>query len=663
MSANDFAELEQLLKDSPYFQSGHTVLAKGSRLLKKQSAGQDTKRAAMYATNRDIFKKYLMGQAKPQAAPAKTAEPQVQKRTQQKPQDTQAPNLLSKSDQEKLIAEIYDNLDKWKSSRDQYLEYDKAHPEEIVILPVDKEAEPAQSPVAKEEPTPPVDTVQELKNQIVEEVEAEDKKEVSDDPVVSEKEPIQSPDTENVSDAIGEAPIPTEEIMGIAEEIKNEVAREEELEANKTVDEPTAVEPEDKSDGPEVESIENMEVPSIYNFSSAPVPEAPPEEIESTSPIVEPEDLVSSEELSSIVDEETEEPATEIKKDKDAPDIEPLDENMDLGDINIEDDIQEITPQAEVKEEDTEPEIEEVLEVDHEQEAKAPEKDSPEIESVDEIDLADLNLPGMDALAEAAKSEESVESPTDPEIEPQVTEVEAEPEVEVEPEAIEEIEEDEDDEDEDDIRAEEPVDEEIKLDIQIDKDKSTEETEAELSKLDAEKQELKLQPGQFNRSKKFRVSVLTKPIKFKKQGETVQSLSAESRREKAAKAEDVKEKISKLIDDQGSKSTTAKKKTAAKATTKKAAPKKTAEKKTTTTAKKKTESTTTKKTATSKTSTKKAAAETKKAASTKKTTKKSAASKASAKKTTTPKKATTKKASTTSKKKGTDGSVSEKKKP
>ena len=196
MSTNDFVELEQLLKDSPYFQNGHTVLAKASKILKSKTANQKIKRAAIYATNRDIFKNYLTSQTGTQATKTKPSQSAVIKRTHAKPQDTKAPNLLSKGEQEKLISEIYENLDKWKSSRDQYLEYEKEHPEEIVILPIDKSTDS--------------NPVQDLKNQILEEVEAEEKIDIQPSQIESPQQDQESPEV--IKTTTSSDSIPTEEL-------------------------------------------------------------------------------------------------------------------------------------------------------------------------------------------------------------------------------------------------------------------------------------------------------------------------------------------------------------------------------------------------------------------------------------------------------------------
>ena len=602
MTANDFAELEDLLNTAPFFQNGHTVLAKASRVLKKPAAGQAMKRAAIYATNRDIFKKYLTSKLSPTA---KNSQPQAQvkKRTDSQAQDSKAPNLLSKSEQEKLISEIYDNLEKWKTSRDHFLEYDKAHPEEIVILPVDTKEEVSEPEPVASDPSP--SDVQNIKDEIAEELEMEEKIE----------ETISKQSSPPQEDTPPESPIPTEEIMGIAEEIKNEVAREEEQKGDEEENKKSA----DK--GPEVEPLQSVDPSSIYNFGSAPVAEEPPTDTSKGEPEVESSDVISTEELSAIVDK-TDELKEEEKKE--GPEIEPLTENLGHGDIDIDDGIQELDPKISAgKDEADELEIEEVDEVSTEPDTEKEDKDAPEIESIDDIDISEIGLPGEEPEIKNTEQPANEKSNLE-EIENAETKSSVDEDIE-----------EEEEEDETALESTGHVEDEIKIDIQIDDEKSTEETEAELSKLDAEKQELKLQPGQFSRSKKFRVSVLTKPIQFKKQGKKVQLLTAESRREKAAKAEEVKEKISSAIkSNKSAKAAPNKAKTKKATTTKKAESKATAKK--SAAAKKKT-------TAKSSTVAKKKAA-TKTKPETKSTAKKTPAPKPTAKKTTA-KKSTTKKKS------------------
>ncbi|WP_420581275.1 hypothetical protein [Reichenbachiella sp.] len=82
ISEADFVELETLVKANPFFQNGHSIVARASRRLKKPNAAKKMSTAAIYATNRNIFKHYILGQIKfTQASttaptPAKPASPE-----------------------------------------------------------------------------------------------------------------------------------------------------------------------------------------------------------------------------------------------------------------------------------------------------------------------------------------------------------------------------------------------------------------------------------------------------------------------------------------------------------------------------------------------------------------------------------------------------------
>ncbi len=230
ISDADFIELETLVKANPYFQNGHCVLAHASKYLKKPSLSKRMNTAAIYSTDRNIFKQYIQGQVKfgfvkDTADPASKARPAQETRTLSPP--IKVPTLNPDVEQDTLVGEIYENLKKWKASRENYLDYDRKHPEEIVIenpfaSPDTQETsaltkdEPVQTPALKEptieskaetgsetkkkpiikkakpkkketkpKPTsatskfigekPQLNEVEKLKNQIVEEVEAEEK--------------------------------------------------------------------------------------------------------------------------------------------------------------------------------------------------------------------------------------------------------------------------------------------------------------------------------------------------------------------------------------------------------------------------------------------------------------------------------------------------------
>jgi len=174
MSNSDLAELEVFTKENPYFQSGHIIVARGSKLLKNKSAARRINTAATYSTNRTVLKDYMQGNivlAKPAPQFKSVSETPIKSELKEKPaQVTQektkapitprkAPESLSKSDHDLLIDDIYANLEKWKKSRDQYLEFEKAS-DELELSTHDENLE---------------DAVEKIKNQIAEEVTAEDK--------------------------------------------------------------------------------------------------------------------------------------------------------------------------------------------------------------------------------------------------------------------------------------------------------------------------------------------------------------------------------------------------------------------------------------------------------------------------------------------------------
>lgn len=178
ISGADFTELGNILKEHPYFQNGHFVVARAGRKLKTQSASKALSTAATYATNRNLFKAYIQGQIKFQEIAPSTNQnaPIIVK-----DQIASNPKEISTPEEETspLIKELYENLGKWKDSRAQYLDYDKAHPDEIVI----ESSESASTQIVSEEnvvePTPKkeneaFDQVEQLKNQVEEEILAEE---------------------------------------------------------------------------------------------------------------------------------------------------------------------------------------------------------------------------------------------------------------------------------------------------------------------------------------------------------------------------------------------------------------------------------------------------------------------------------------------------------
>ncbi len=59
MTNESLSQLEELVASKPYFQGAHTLLAKGSMKLKSKKSGSKVTRAAVYATDRALLKKFL----------------------------------------------------------------------------------------------------------------------------------------------------------------------------------------------------------------------------------------------------------------------------------------------------------------------------------------------------------------------------------------------------------------------------------------------------------------------------------------------------------------------------------------------------------------------------------------------------------------------------
>lgn len=231
ISEADFVELETLVKANPYFQNGHSILAHAGKKLKKASSPKKMSTAAIYATNRNIFKQYILGQVKFSQSQSSTATTATPPKATLKPlvatsppptTPRKAPTHNTDEEQDALVKEIYENLEKWKASREHYLEYDKRHPEEIVIEDPFATSEPketitepevtaASEPEVVEEIAKPeveeiktiepdtaddkaqLDEVEKLKNQVAEEIEAEEEtisQALSEITEKSKKEPI-----------------------------------------------------------------------------------------------------------------------------------------------------------------------------------------------------------------------------------------------------------------------------------------------------------------------------------------------------------------------------------------------------------------------------------------------------------------------------------------
>lgn len=376
ISEADFVELETLVKANPFFQNGHSVVARASRRLKKPNAAKKMNTAAMYATNRNIFKQYILGQIKfdqPKVAASGTPQPTPTKtgasaKTVSVPR--KAPKHNTEEEQSALVKEIYENLEKWKASREHYLDYDKKHPEEIVIedpnssttatpqVEEQKEAAPIPAEIPKvqetsdqtstEEPKDSVaeknvDEVEKIKNQVVEEIEAEEesiskalsdiaeKNKKQEDSPQEAKEPkakespkasiptISSDELTAIVDAESseDESNPTQEAKDTVEEIEQSIAPEPQVSEpeasesiNETIDSTSTAEVEEIAQEPEVteevesikEDIEETKIEEVENESEDTLQDEQEDEIELAISIDTSSDK-STEETEEVLDQ------------------------------------------------------------------------------------------------------------------------------------------------------------------------------------------------------------------------------------------------------------------------------------------------------------------------------------------------------------------------
>ena len=66
LTEEDIASLEDLLREHPYFQNAHFLLAKAAHLNQHPKKAQFTQRAAVFATDRPFLKRYLSDDFMPQ---------------------------------------------------------------------------------------------------------------------------------------------------------------------------------------------------------------------------------------------------------------------------------------------------------------------------------------------------------------------------------------------------------------------------------------------------------------------------------------------------------------------------------------------------------------------------------------------------------------------
>lgn len=533
MSGQDLAELQKVINESPYFQSAYTVMAKGCRLLKHKATPQITKRAAMYATNRDVFKGYLISTSTKKATPPSANIPTSKPATAaqiERASNRKAPHLLSNNEHDQLIQEIYENLEQWKNNRDHYLDFDKDHPQDIII------EEPTPTEVLENIPTeattPPVDHVELLKSQVADEVHAE---ESEADKAVEEILQKKKPEEPTIDEP--------------AKEQKNEIVESEPSDI-KSVS-------ETKDQEPEVESIEEVDPSSVYSFGKK-IPE--PEELPTTKdlptiaiedlksqesekqdknasqPIVHTEpEIISSEELSSIVDES--EALKETPPEQGDTDSPPLESIADFSEEDLNLDKPEIKGDAPVVD-TAEPKEEEVID------SVDPQDGLGLIQEPD--DVVEITIPEDENAAPEKvekKGAEDAEESTDAPVPTTTSEVsEYMPEID---------------------------EEDIKIELSVDKERSTSESEAELDEIESQKKEMKLQTSPKSSAKKFRLSVLKRPINFTKPKKVKKKKTNKDSKSDPVKLETQKEVTKKVTPKKTAVKKTSTKKKAAKATTKK----------------------------------------------------------------------------------------------
>ncbi|MCV9386465.1 hypothetical protein [Reichenbachiella ulvae] len=531
-SAAEVKALEKLVQQYPYFQNGHVVLAKASQALKLPSTPKKMNTAAVYATNRAVFKNYITSIA------TGLYNPVVTKTTKPSPAP-KAPSV-PKGDMDKFIDEVYANLQSWKSSREQYLEYEKEHPEDIVILPVeDKTEEIEESPQVKEE-TP---DYEKLKQQIADEVSQEEASSVADveeDAIESKEAPTEA-----------KAETPSEETTETKETAKAETEVEEkqpsafdqvldsiEAQIDSKVEE-TRKKKEELEKPAEPEDAAIAEEPAKETPKDAAEPEATEKEIEEETI---PEETVVAETAQSKQDAE------------DAPDIEELGDQM----AELEEQIAESAPEQaeeietpeeeepkEIEDDASEPEVEETS-TDEDDESAPPVID----ESVEEITPdtvysfnspppvpqeapADLSKKKTEEPKEETKDEKEEEMISSEELTEIVDKVSEK--VESETGEIDEISEETTQQIEEELKDIEPSTPDstakpaTKKEIGNLEDPSAEEiaesesieykvkgSDEDLDQYNEERKKLKLVPGASKGDKKFRLAILKRPHNFTK---------------------------------------------------------------------------------------------------------------------------------------------------
>ncbi|WP_162555632.1 hypothetical protein [Reichenbachiella versicolor] len=575
MSGSDFAELAKVVAANPFFQSGQIVLAKGSKTYKKNLSGRLINRAALYATDRNLFKEYIIGKVQSVPKPTLNAKsaPPVKK--------VQVPPTMDSSEQDALIRDTLSNLKGWKDNLEQYLEYEKQHPEEIVIEPVEKTPEPTS-----------IDTssMESLKSQIAEEVENEEiqaavnkvEQRLTPEP---EEPKIEKP-SEPIKNELAESLVSSAEDAFTAEEtftppppidkIEDQVVEKPEIQETKEEvkevldnSEPTSNEiqkdiPQDEViSEPIIESIDDLEIDLSLDITES----SDAEEIEETIPSSSPQPDVTQEEPEETVSVQKESTTTSIEpqiaaiEEPSSPSLEqiedipvpsPEDDLISADELSaIVDAAEQVFKYQEVKEK--EEEAAKTANLDNIFKSTTEDKPAPAQEPTPPAPVASVPESELDAAEKAVDDFVSKENEEEQKEELTETEVETD---EDEQSTSEELETSVPDEVEN-----------ISMEISSN-DISTTENEEVLDRLDSEKQALKLDIEKKDSApKKFRLSVMKRPINFTKNKPEVKTTSEPKAKEETKAVE------------QTPKKTTAKKKTPTKKASTKSTAKKTPTKK------------------------------------------------------------------------------------
>lgn len=550
VSDSAFSELEQIIKDNPYFHSAYVIAANSSKLLKKKDAGKWMNTAAIYATNRNILKKYILGQVqfhgavvseiagnqiqtKPQSTPSGVSQQKQQVQDSPEKSSLPKPPTNPKSPQDHLLVDLYNNLEGWKKNREAYLQAEKSFKDYEDVVDLEKQAS----------------DVEKIKNQIAQEVIAEEAQSSIEVPQQQETPTNQPKDKEDVNTS---EPTSKEEVSDPQEVTPKETSEVSSSESNEVSDLPTTVSQEITLDNEEVHITQSTDgdnkKPSevTEEHQSNDLPEISLEEIEKVS------------EISLDDQEEPEVSSTETETVKDIPIAEVTEEPKSQG-IEVEDSAQEaelpeISDEALLEVVEFNPDKDDEEHKETEAVTAEPEVPTPSEESSERVpDNSEAEPLGV-VIQEATEEAPQAVSSQDKEAASDASGVIEE----VNPNVISTV-----------------IDEEIEQAPEPDNAEITAEINEELHHMEEEKATLKLTPRGSGR--KFRLAFLRKPNKETKAAskarKKTKSIAASKKAQAAAEKDDA---ISKTKTPSKSTPTKAK----ATSTTKKAvAPKKTPAKK------------------------------------------------------------------------------------